>query len=245
MFESVLEQNIPRRRLGRGAMFSFAFHAALLGLAIYISSRPKSDDHEKVRAVTFFNPPPPPPPPPPPAGGGAVHKPKTEPKKIPKKPDTVVQTTKIEKPQEKPPDPTPDPNPAGVAGGVQGGVAGGVVGGTVGGTVGGQLGGQLGGTGTQVVPFGAGMQRPTVVTPPDIRFSREAKAAGVTGGVALLKCIINTDGTLSDCHLAKGLPYMDQQILEGVRSMRWSPVMYQGHPQRVMMTFPLRITSPG
>src|SRR5580704_1538056 len=106
MFDSVLEENIPRRRLGRGAVMSFAVHAVLLGLVLYISSRPKSDGAEKVRAVTFFNSPPPPPPPPPPAGGGAVRqKPKTEQKKIPKKPDTVVQTTKIEKPPEKPPEP--------------------------------------------------------------------------------------------------------------------------------------------
>ena len=82
MFESVLEQNIPRRRLGRGALVSFGVHALLLGLALYISSRPKSDGPEKLRAVTFFNPPPPPPPPPPPAGGGAVRpKPKTEPRR--------------------------------------------------------------------------------------------------------------------------------------------------------------------
>ena len=48
---------------------SFAVHALLLGLAVYVSSRPKAD-HEKVRAVTFFNPAPPPPPPPPPGDTG-------------------------------------------------------------------------------------------------------------------------------------------------------------------------------
>jgi protein TonB len=154
MFDSVLEQNIPRRRLGRGALMSFAVHAVILGLVLYVSSRPKHAQ-ETLRAVTFFNSaPPPPPPPPPPAGGGAVRqKPKTEQKRIPKKPDTVVQTTKIEKVPEK----APDPEPEGQAGGVKGGVVGGVVGGQVGGQIGGQLGGVVGGTGTQVVPFGAGM----------------------------------------------------------------------------------------
>ena len=31
MFDSVLEQNIPRRRLGRGAAMSFAVHAVISG----------------------------------------------------------------------------------------------------------------------------------------------------------------------------------------------------------------------
>ena len=120
MFESVLEQNIPRRRLGRGAILSITGHVLLVALALYVSSRPKTGGQEKLRAVTFFNPPPPPPPPPPPAGGGSKPKTKTEPKKVIKKPDTVVQTQKIEKVPERPPDPTPETpgEPGGQAAGV-------------------------------------------------------------------------------------------------------------------------------
>src|SRR5580692_390166 len=105
MFESALEQNIPRRQLGRGAILSIAAHGVLIGLALYLSSRP-STHQEALRTVTFFNPPPPPPPPPPPAGGGSKAK-KVEPKKIIKKPDTVVETKKTEKVPEKAPDPSP------------------------------------------------------------------------------------------------------------------------------------------
>jgi protein TonB len=219
-------------------MMSFAVHALLLGLAVYASSRPKAAT-EKLRAVTFINaaPPPPPPPPPPPAGGGAK-KPKTEPKKVQKKPDTIVETKKVEKEPEKPP--TPDPQPEGQVGGVVGGVAGGVVGGTVGGVVGGKIGGVVGGTGTDVIPFGAGMVKPTMLEKPDIRFSREAAAAHISG-VALLKCVIEIDGRVDNCKIMKGLPYMEPQILEGVKSIRYTPVMYNGHPQRVEMTIPLRI----
>ncbi len=244
MFDSVLEQNIPRRKLGRGAIASFAIHAVLLGAVLYISSRPKAPTEEKIRAVTFFNPPPPPPPPPPPAGGGAQRKPKTEPKK-PKKPDTVVQPTK---PIEKIPDPPPKsaepeaPEPGGQVGGVKGGVAGGVVGGTVGGVVGGVVGGT--GNGTEVIPFGAGMVKPSLVKPAEITYSKEAMAMRV-GGVALATCVVNLDGTLTECTVTKSLPYMDKQISDMLRSMRYSPVMYQGHPQRVRMTIPLRIPTPG
>jgi len=243
MFDSVLEQNIPRRKLGRGALISFGIHALLFGLAIYISSRPKVEE-EKPRTVTFFNPaPPPPPPPPPPAGGGATRKPRTEPKK-PKKPDTVVQTTKPQEIPKEAPKPSPEPEqPGGQVGGVKGGVQGGVVGGQVGGVVGGVVGGTVGGSGTEVIPFGSGMVRPTVTSPPDFRLTREAAAARISGKV-LLKCVINTDGSVSDCKIMKGLPYMDQAVLTGMRSARYTPVMYQGHPQRVEIVLPFTIQGP-
>ena len=200
MFESALEQNIPRRQLGRGAILSIAAHGVLIGLALYISSRPSTHGQEKLREVTFFNPPPPPPPPPPPAGGGSTAK-KTEAKKIIKKPDTVIETKKTDKIPDKAPDPTPTPaEPGGQAGGVPGGVAGGVqggvVGGTVGGVVGGTVGGVLGGTGNgnEVIPFGAGMVKPSLVHPPEITFSKEALAMRV-GGLALVQCVVNLDGS--------------------------------------------------
>jgi protein TonB len=236
MFDSVLERNIPPRRLGRGALMSFAVHGLLLALALYVSSRPKSDRNEKLRAVTFFSPPPPPPPPPPAGGGAQVKKP--EPKKVIKKPDTVVQTkAKIEKTEDTKPDPAHSPEPGGVAGGVPGGVPGGVVGGVPGGVVGGT------GSGTEVIPFGAGMEKPKLMTTPSLTYSKEAMAMKV-GGLALAKCIINLDGTLTDCKITKSLPYMDQQILEMLRSYKYTPVTFQGHPQRVEMIIPVRVPAP-
>ena len=232
MFDSVLEQNIPRRPLGRGALLSIAVHVALVALALYVSSRPKLLE-KKERIVTFLAPPPPPPPPPP-AGGSA--KPKVEHKTIVKPKDTVVPTKRsVETPPE-----TPKPEPAGVEGGVVGGVAGGVVGGVVGGIVG----GQLGSTGATVIPFGAGMEKPQILVKTPPTYTREAAAMQVSG-VALVKCIINLDGSLTDCRIMKGLPYMDKQILESLRSWKYTPVMYQGHPQRVEMIIPYRVSSSG
>jgi protein TonB len=64
------------------------------------------------------------------------------------------------------------------------------------------------------------------------------------GGLALVKCVVNLDGSVSDCHIMKGLQYMDAQILEAARSMKYSPVIYQGHPQRVEMIIPIRVPTP-
>lgn len=223
-------------------MLSIVAHAVLIGLALYISSRPSAHASEKVRAVTFFAPPPPPPPPPPPAGGGAQPK-KVEPKKVVKKPDTIVKAKKEEVQPKQPdlPKETP-PEPGGQAGGVPGGVAGGVPGGVVGGTVGGVPGGT--GNANQVIPFGAGMEKPSLARPPEVVHSKEALAMKV-GGLALVKCVVNLDGSLTDCRLMKSLPYMDQQILQAMRSMKYSgPVMYQGRPQRVEMVIPVRVPTP-
>jgi protein TonB len=123
--------------------------------------------------------------------------------------------------------------PEGVSGGVPGGVAGGVPGGVVGGT----------GSGTEIIAFGAGMQKPTLLTTPSVTYSKEAMAMKV-GGVALVKCVINLDGSLTGCKIIKGLPYMDQQILESLRSWKYTPVTYQGHPQRVEMIIPFRVPTP-
>ena len=96
--------------------------------------------------------------------------------------------------------------------------------------------------GTQVIPFGAGMERPpqylTQTTP---IYTKEAMAMHVTG-VALVKCVINLDGSLSDCRITKSIPYMDAAILESLRSWKFTPVMYQGHPQRVDYIITYRIS---
>jgi hypothetical protein len=38
---------------------------------------------------------------------------------------------------------------------------------------------------------------------------------------------------------------MDQAILDALKGWRYTPVMYQGHPQRVEMVIPIRVATPG
>jgi protein TonB len=77
----------------------------------------------------------------------------------------------------------------------------------------------------------------------NLTYSKEAFAMH-SGGLALVNCVINQDGSLSDCKIVKGVPYMDQQILEMLRIARYTPVMWQGHLQRVQVTLPIRIPAP-
>jgi hypothetical protein len=57
--------------------------------------------------------------------------------------------------------------------------------------------------------------------------------------------VINLDGSLSDCKITHGVPYMDQAILDVLKTWKYTPVIFQGHPQRVEMTIPIRISTPG
>ncbi len=239
MFDAVLESHGPRRPLGRGALVSLAVHGVLIAGAVYLSAHSGGGQAKVERVVTFFNPPaPPPPPPPPPGGGGARPHPKTEPKKVIKKPDTVVQTDKkIETPTEA--DKKPDPEPGGQVGGVVGGVQGGVVGGVVGGTVGGVLGNELKPT-NSVLPFGPGMNRPTLLSHSDPVYTREAAAMSIEG-LALAKCIVTTSGSLRNCHLIKGLQFMDASILAALATWKYSPITYQGQVVSVEMTIPVHV----
>jgi protein TonB len=130
-----------------------------------------------------------------------------------------------------------------VEGGVEGGVPGGVVGGVVGGVLGGVLGGQVGGTGTDVLPFGAGMTRPEKISGANPQYTREALEARVQG-LMIVKCVITTEGRVEKCRIIKPLPHMEQAVLDSVMAARYKPVTFQGRTVQVDYTFNIRLTLP-
>jgi protein TonB len=242
VFDSVLGKgNSPSGKIGRAAIVSILTHAAVLGLILWVGTRPALHDAREA-AVTFFAPPSPPP-----AGNGEsrASKPKIEKPKVQPTPkvDTLVQPKKVpvEKPQEAEPKPE-EPSgaqPGGVTGGVEGGVAGGVVGGTVGGVVGGQLGGQLGG----VLNFQSGMTRPERLSGKDPVYTREALEARVEG-VMIVKCTITAQGDVTDCRVIKPLPHMTESVLETVKTWKYKPVTFEGKPVSVGYNISIRLVLP-
>jgi protein TonB len=87
------------------------------------------------------------------------------------------------------------------------------------------------------------MERPKPMAQPAPQWSQEAKAARVEG-TALLKCVITVEGTLTNCRIIKGLPYMDKAILEMLKQWRYTPVMFQGHPVSVDYPITLHLVAP-
>jgi protein TonB len=251
MFDSVLDRGQgPKTRFGVGTVISVALHVGLFGLSVWLSTQPQKEKEKEVEVTfkqTMAAPPtaaaPPPPPPPPPAS-------KKNPSKKPvvRKPDVIIQPKEI--PQEKPPEVEPDPNAEEeetseeeVEGGVEGGVPGGVIGGVVGGVVGGVLGGQVGSTGTDVLPFGAGMTRPDKLSGPAPQYTREALEARVQG-LMIVKCVITTEGAIERCRIIKPLAHMEQAVLNSLYAQRYKPVTFQGRPVQVDYTFNIRLSLP-
>ena len=95
----------------------------------------------------------------------------------------------------------------------------------------------------EVIPIGPGMEHPKLLFRADVTYSQTAWAMK-RGGVALAKCVIELDGSLSNCRMVHGIPDMDEPILQSLRSWRYTPVTYRGHPQRVLMTIPVHIAVP-
>lgn len=252
MFESTLNVKTPSRRsLGAGALFSTATHAAVIGTVIFAAGHalPQKIDAPEVvfRPLAALAPPPPPP-----LGGGAEAK--VEPKK--KKPARVNPDSYVPLTTAKPvPEPEPEPAPVASAAGEPGGEIGGEAGGKIGGTIGGKLGGTIGGTGTaissapaapmtppptnQVLPFGEGMNRPQLVSGPEPLFPREAREAKVEGTL-LARCVITTEGALTGCRIIKGLPFLDQPVLDALAQRRYTPVSFQGRPVAVEYVIPFK-----
>jgi protein TonB len=256
MFDSVLNRgNVARSRFGTGAGFSAVVHAALLGIAIYISSRPVEPKKKDVN-VTFVQatppgpaadaPPPPPPPPPPPKRRSStpkVEKVVQETEAV-KKPDTIVEAK--EEAAEKPVD-VAEVTPAG-GGDDDDGVEGGVEGGVKGGVVGGVVGGQVGSTTpipvqNTVIPFGAGMNRPSMVGGRDPIYTKEALAARVEG-LMIVRCTINITGAITNCRVIKELPHMKQAVLDALYSRRYTPVLFNGQPVNVDYVFNIKLVLP-
>lgn len=234
MFDAVLNKsNVPKTRFGLGTVLSILVHVGLLGLVVWLSSRP-THINEPDPEVTFFAalPVAPPPPPPPPPKKKVQKKVEVKPK-----PDAIIQPKEIpiEKPPEKEPEPEksagPDEGPdEGVEGGVEGGVAGGVIGGSIGG-------------GTDVVAFGEGMTRPVY----DVReltakmVTREAREAGVSG-MLIVRCKIFADGTLQGCQILKPLTFISESAVRVLHSSRVGPATIQGKPIAVNYVFNFRFS---
>jgi protein TonB len=242
MFDAVLTGgNTPKQKVGQGVIFTIGAHVVLIafGAKVFLTKHtppPKQADVKFVAAAIAA-----PPPPPPPAGGS---KPKVEKKPVPvKKPDTLIDSKEKEEKKDEPKhDEKKNDEGAGQAGGVEGGVDGGVVGGVVGGVIGGQLGSPT------PVPTTPPMTTMTydsgTMTPPSLQsgsaspvYTREAREAKVEGKV-IARCTITEEGRLVDCRIIKSLPFLDEVVLANLAARKYSPVMYQGRPQRVYYTFP-------
>jgi protein TonB len=240
MFASISET--PRRPLGTGALVSLAAHAALIAVAIWVSAaKPKVEPPPKLlemKLVTASATRTRPASAPSPASAGTPDRPRRTastrltPPATPKAPAVTPPPADLGVSQEGAPGDAPRGGAA-LGDGAPGANGAGAGGGTGNGPP----------PGIEVIPFGAGMVEPRLLTKTEVTYSSQAWAMRV-GGVALARCIIELDGSLSSCRISRGLPYMDEAILNSLRGWRYTPVLYQGHAQRVEMVITIRVPAP-
>ncbi|WP_164017149.1 energy transducer TonB [Pyxidicoccus trucidator] len=250
MFRSVIERQ-RAGRLGTGVWVSIGVHVALFAAVLVISARPAELPPEPEKEyVLKLNPGPnlakgsPAPAAPKQANSQPPRKPRnkdrapTQVQPLPTEPPAPVEPTA---PDTGNTDETAEPG-EGVAGGHPDGdensTAIGVplIPGLTGGT------GQ-GGTGTEVLQFGQGMTPPVLMGGTPIDYTPAARAARVEGTL-IAKCVVTVEGRVRDCRLIKGLPHMDESVVDALESRRYRPVTYQGRAVSVSYVFTVRLSLP-
>ncbi|MCP3141057.1 energy transducer TonB [Pyxidicoccus xibeiensis] len=98
-------------------------------------------------------------------------------------------------------------------------------------------------TGEDHEPFGQGMTPPVLLGGQHIDYTPQALAARVEGTL-VAKCVITVEGRVRDCKVLKGLPHMDEAVLDALHSRRYRPVTFQGRPVSVSYSFTLRLSLP-
>jgi TonB family protein len=89
----------------------------------------------------------------------------------------------------------------------------------------------------------ATMTRPTMISGPEPEYRQEAIERGVHGPMTV-KCIVGADGGVRKCRILKGLPFMNEPVVEALAQRRYRPATAHGRPVDVYYTFNLRLTLP-
>jgi TonB family protein len=91
--------------------------------------------------------------------------------------------------------------------------------------------------------FEEGMTRPTPIAAVAPAYTREALEAKVEGTV-IAKCVVTTSGALTGCRIVKGVPHMEQAVLNALSASKYAPATLQGKPVSVDYIFTMRLVLP-
>ncbi|HEX8704053.1 MAG TPA: TonB family protein [Myxococcaceae bacterium] len=103
--------------------------------------------------------------------------------------------------------------------------------------------GGLASASNRIIPYGDGMSRPEQLSGKDIAYTRAALDARVEGTM-VVKCTITKAGRVENCRTVKGLPHMEQAVIQALESRTYKPILYQGQPVSVEYVFRVRLTLP-
>jgi TonB family protein len=93
------------------------------------------------------------------------------------------------------------------------------------------------------VEFGTGMTAPKFVSGPDPEYTAQAIDHEVSGEV-VAKCLITAEGSVHDCRVLKGQPFMDRAVVDALERRKYSPALREGKPIPVDYTFKISLKLP-
>lgn len=77
----------------------------------------------------------------------------------------------------------------------------------------------------------------------EVRYPPEALKARVRG-LVIARCTLTREGRVEDCRIIKGLPHMDEAVVQALQSRRYRPVTFRGKPVTVKYTFHMKLQAP-
>jgi TonB family protein len=95
-----------------------------------------------------------------------------------------------------------------------------------------------------IMPFSdATMTRPIMLSGRDPLYTKDALENRIQGKF-IARCVITTEGAVTNCLVLKSLPYMDQAILDALMSRKYKPATMNGAPVAVRYVFNVQTFVP-
>jgi TonB family protein len=88
---------------------------------------------------------------------------------------------------------------------------------------------------------GGNIKAPTKIRHVNPEYPPDARAAGVQG-VVIIECRIEPDGTVSDVHVLRSIPMLDEAAIQAVQQWEFTPTLLNGVPMPVIMTVTVNFT---
>lgn len=233
MFDAVLEPSrLAERRLGSGAIVSVALHAGLLVCALGITSQAPTLHKSEPRLVFF---PRPAPAALPAVGSTAVPTERLERRRSARDPNVLHQRN--DRVKEMPGTDLDSADAVGEPKGRPDGVEGGE---TVGST---RDIATARPAPSGPLKFDDAMVAPVKLSGPDPEYTEKALEHEVQGEMAV-QCIVSVDGLVRECHVLRGLLFMDSAVVDALKKRRYRPALLQGKPVEVEFLFKIKLQLP-
>jgi protein TonB len=84
---------------------------------------------------------------------------------------------------------------------------------------------------------------PELLSGAEVRYPPEALKARVSG-LVIAKCTLTREGRVEGCRIIKGLPHLDEAVIQSLESRRYRPATYRGKPITLRYTFNMKLKAP-